>query len=875
MPALLVLLLAATAPAASAYFQAGVVARYPGNVITIPAVLTDLRTHLEAKWNTNLIDGYGRTLHFGSTAYEATFAFGDASDRDTLRRAMATCAMMCYAYARYNIDTLGSTRPHPTHYTVEMAGHEPWTRTTHTSPAPIDPVLNAHLCSCATSDASDPAFVPPSGPATLAFTPATYGVGYLAGEKDYTGVASLRTAAMDDAFEGPDAGFVDRNVATNWVLSGQTDCDITNTAITVPAFAAVYHGHLGTQFRLDYRPTFVAATAPPAMYWHYLQQNGANAIDTMTAALNETLYYPTVLYSTDSPSDTIVPGECVCASGFTGRTCAVDMNACYWYTALFNGGDGPGVEDAPSAQRRLYSLRFDPHTRGDGTPYFHTFSHEFTGDSIFAHVWYSELGPGTDFADFLCPTCTGSLWGPQCQHTYCDPGDVGVSSAKCSSHGYCYESAGCRCDPGYTGDECETLDTTLAIGGTVNTWAAAGCFDTAGMFTYNAINGTTTPVPLNALFFTRSELCSGHGTCARDDDEDDVTPGACQCDDGYTGPFCAIDISECSDGAYRACRQVENPLSAVSPVFACGPSVVMLPAFTTTHTQADAPATCAAFGTSITELPDTATLSGHYAEDDFADFGLPDNYDVPATAAMLYCAVEPCAMQSAVAFTAALRATPVAAAVMFRPLIIDATYAASNDFRSRGLELWLHENFAAKGGDDMAVCGVPGWASPTGAGDGDVTLTNFDSTIIAMGGYVAAFDAAMRGVDPAEGRVDPTGATSTGPSGGDSSDFSYRERVFSSESQNFVTVEDIDFGDYYTSPVRKLYLDEGRLTATKPGSFSDIRGFPRGSTVYAGVLPVNWWVPCVHQNDSMTLGDLMDMHSDTLRVAPLAYATQS
>ncbi len=849
-----------------AYFQAGAVGRYPGNVVTVPALPTGLRAHLRTQWDTNLIDGIGRTLHFGDTAYDATFAFGDASGDDTLRRTMATCAMMCYAYARYNADTLAGSRPTPTHYAVEMTGHAAWTRATHTAPAPVNPVVNAHLCSCTTSDASDPAFVPPSGPLALAFTPAAYGVGFDADDVAHVGVASLRTAAFDGAFGGDDDGYAnaDRDDTYNWARAGQTDCATPGTAMTAPAYAAVYHGHLGLHFSVSNQPEYAFATTLPAMYWHYFAQTPGQSIDVLLDANNASLRYPSVMYDTQSAQAVIVPGECQCWDGFAGRTCAVDMRTCDWLDARFDGGTGTNAYELGWLYRRLYSLRFAVYSHVGGVPYFSVFNYEYDDGSggAFANavyaVNYHDLDPTTDVAGFVCSACSGDTWGTQCEHAACDTSPD--PDAKCNGHGYCIGLEGCRCDPGYGGRDCNTLDTNAAIGGVANSVEAAGCFDTGDFFAYSALNDTYTPAVVAGLALDPALLCSGRGTCAIDGDA-----AACQCDAGYTGPFCGTDTAACAEGASRACRQVDNPLSGLSSGFACAPVVVALPL----PGSDSAAAVCRAVGHVLADAPAAATLSGHYGEGHYVDLDLPSNYDVPAAAAALYCATPSCLMASSTAFTDALRALPVTAAMLFRPLIVDATYAATNDMRSRGVNLWLSENFAAKGGDDVASCGVPGWT--TADPSGTLPFPSGDVGFYEAAGRVAAFDAALRGVDPAEGRVDPSGATSTGPSGGSSSDTAYRDRVFSAESDNLLTIEGITVSEFYLPAVRNSYLNGGRVTATKPTAYDDIRSYSVGSNAYAGVLPNNWWVACVAQNDTMTLGDLIDMQSDTLRVAPLAY----
>ena len=866
-------LLACLAPAA-AYYQSGVVARYPGNVIVIPPFVQGARDHVAAKVAINLREGVGRSISFGNTPQEPTMSFGNAAPSDTLRRIMAQCGMACFAYARYNADALGGSRPTPTHYAVELAGHEALTRATYTAPPPQDTPINSHACSCLSADASDPDFTPPGLTLGAAHAPAAYAVGYDADEIDYTGVASLST----DAFDGPadGAGEPSKNAAASaWRRSGLAGCNETGTAFVVPPYAAAFHGYFGGVYESSaYGSGTVVATSTflPFAGLYYAQTPG-NPVDLVAAFIDTDLYYPVMGYDATFPQP-VVPGECVCAAGFAGRACDVDISPCaseaidypehlihnlcahtshkcYPTTLTLNGGDGPALADIPATVKQRLATKFSTITHPTWTYDWDDHYPTSVSARFVAHLEYDTLPTDTDVADFRCAACPPDKWGAQCQLDACVAAgalDPAALDAECSAHGYCVGVQGCRCRPGWSGPLCGTWDEDV-VSPAQFAWAARStCFDTAGLFAYSALSDTVSHVAASVppLAAAGATPCSGHGTCVRDGDT-----GACQCDADHAGVTCAVNIAACAEGFSRTCRMTRHPLAHLAPRFACDVVTVGLP-LGLTPAENRSVALCEAVG-SVAAVPAApAPHDGYRTEGVFVEGSVAAaDHANPASAAFLYCNVNPCTMASTHAFATALRALVVSDAVMIRPLIVDAGYYAATDFLDDAPNNWVVNNFLAKGGDDAAACGVDGWTAPQ-----STTLalsTGGAASIADAGSAVAAFDAALRGVPLADGRVIPSGASTT----------QYANYFVLEASSAFVLVSEA------THP--RTYFVGGRLGADQAqGGFTDVRDMATGHIDPSYLRPVGWWTLCLKTTPS-TLGELMDLHSDTARVAPLAY----
>ena len=115
--------------------------------------------------------------------------------------------------------------------------------------------------------------------------------------------------------------------------------------------------------------------------------------------------------------------------------------------------------------------------------------------------------------DGLC-TCDSSFRGDACDEAVCPHG--------CSGHGRCDVSGACRCDIGYTGDDCSAVEPVCPHN-------CAGHGECNGEFCNceEGFGGHDCSLVLPNMCPLR---CSGHGVCDR---------GRCRCDPGFDGTGCS------------------------------------------------------------------------------------------------------------------------------------------------------------------------------------------------------------------------------------------------------------------------------------------------------------------------------------------------
>lgn len=182
--------------------------------------------------------------------------------------------------------------------------------------------------------------------------------------------------------------------------------------------------------------------------------------------------------------------SCACAAGYSGPTCATNIDDCVTADGggpCLNGGtcvDGvakytcscPAGYAGTNCETNVDDCASNPCAHGTCTDGVNTYTCTCT----------------TGFAGANCDTCATDYYGyPTC--TFCQ------AATTCSAHGTCSASGSCSCSTGFTGTSCNACATDY----------------------YNYPTCT---------FCSASTTCSGHGTC--------TSTGSCSCSSGYSGADC-------------------------------------------------------------------------------------------------------------------------------------------------------------------------------------------------------------------------------------------------------------------------------------------------------------------------------------------------
>ena len=110
----------------------------------------------------------------------------------------------------------------------------------------------------------------------------------------------------------------------------------------------------------------------------------------------------------------------------------------------------------------------------------------------------------------------------------------------CSDHGNCFHGIAtftCSCDPGYTGQRCETnIDDCV----NVNCSGHGNCTDRVNGFDCDCFPGFTDAICQTDIDECDGINCSGNSRCV-----DMVNMFLCDCEPGYTGADCETNIDDC------------------------------------------------------------------------------------------------------------------------------------------------------------------------------------------------------------------------------------------------------------------------------------------------------------------------------------------
>ena len=139
-----------------------------------------------------------------------------------------------------------------------------------------------------------------------------------------------------------------------------------------------------------------------------------------------------------------------------------------------------------------------------------------------------------NFAEPDCSQCVPGFTGPDCKTNIDD-----CMSNPCAPHGKCLDGIAsfmCNCDPGFTGELCQTIDHCVGIecngnGLCVNNIDSYICNCSAGF------NGSECEFNIDECL---SNPCALNGECI-----DGVHSFICNCDPGFTGELCRTNIDDC------------------------------------------------------------------------------------------------------------------------------------------------------------------------------------------------------------------------------------------------------------------------------------------------------------------------------------------
>ena len=137
-------------------------------------------------------------------------------------------------------------------------------------------------------------------------------------------------------------------------------------------------------------------------------------------------------------------------------------------------------------------------------------------------------------ASINCTTYTGTFNNTQVELSFRVVCAKNYNGPNCTQ--FCNDSS-CPCDPGYTGELCETNINDCAG---VNCSEHGHCEDGVDPFSCQCDVGYTGEFCVTDINDCAGVNCSGHGQCV-----DGNNSFTCSCDIGYTGELCETDIDDC------------------------------------------------------------------------------------------------------------------------------------------------------------------------------------------------------------------------------------------------------------------------------------------------------------------------------------------
>mgnify|MGYP003756032629 FL=1 len=542
-------LLGVVTVAVSGSYQRGLTARWPLNVIVMPAAYPDVLAAIED--HVALDEGLLqlRGLAFGTSTDDPSFFISRTPGASTevlpLYRFMQSCAFLCYVYTdavkgwtiRDAMPPLAASQAAiPTHYAIEMD-----------APGGSDP----HNCSCLTNDGSDRS--------TWSGIPASsrYGLGYNVQNLDTHGVATLYTQPYTDG------------------AVPLTDCSSEGTLWAPAPWATIsYPLSFSERSRYSFGRIYYARwTGTDVTMWRWYNRTVISGVG-LAAPLDSILPTPpdappgTRLEWSDWTLSSFVPGACICFLGFTGHTCSEEFHECFPSKILPGGVDALGWK---------YNWMFVLGPKGvvGGDPPAMS-AEEYNGFTEWSKLSVAQA------SGLRCGYggCKNARGGARCQFEPCGPAPDKWNVSWCGVGVCAPESGRCLCPVGWDpASDCTRCRPPFYADGNGRcvTWRGV-CVDPDGDKLGNVVRGATRPPE-----------CSGHGTCSLRFGVT-VVPGApppthsaaCVCADGWVGRFCQQPSSDTGDGCglagTRQCRGLLQRDSSVAiNVNGCDRRLVTIP----------------------------------------------------------------------------------------------------------------------------------------------------------------------------------------------------------------------------------------------------------------------------------------------------------